>query len=205
MGLLALRDLCSSALLAFAAVLFVIAIGQPRGVGAADSIAEKAGTCAACHGPGGHSSMTEVPTLAGQPAYYIKLQLNLFRDKQRASARMSPIAESLSDSEVEQLSAYFAALPPSQAPHGQDNDRGKGELLAQAGHCASCHLETDAGQNQTPRLAGQREDYLVKAMKDYRDGKRSRFDGTMTEVLRGFSDQDLVDLAHYFSRLPVRD
>jgi cytochrome c553 len=134
--------------------------------------------------------MTEVPTLAGQPAYYLKLQLTLFRDKQRESARMSPIAEALSDTEA------------GQAPHGQDNDTGKGERLAQANHCASCHLATYAGQNQMPRLAGQRGDYLLKAMKDYREDKRSGFDGTMTEVLRGLPDLDLAALAQYLSRLP---
>src|SRR5712671_7333936 len=106
-----LRDLYWSVSIAFAAVLFAIAAGNPRALGAVDSVAEKAGSCAACHGPGGRSSMAEVPTLAGQPAYYLKLQLTLFRDKQRESARMSPIAEAMSDSDVEQLSAYFAALP----------------------------------------------------------------------------------------------
>src|SRR5258708_7247875 len=109
-----LRELCSSGSMAFAAAVFVIAAGNPRVVGAAESVAEKAGTCDACHGAGGRSSMTEVPTLAGQPAYYLKLQLTLFRDKQRESARMSPIAEAMSDSDVEQLSAYFAALPSGE-------------------------------------------------------------------------------------------
>ncbi len=187
--------------MAFAAVLFVIAAGNPRAIGAVDSVAEKGASCDACHGQGGRSSMTEVPTLAGQPAYYLKLQLTLLRDKQRASARMSPIAEALSDSDVEQLSAYFAALPPGEPPRGQDNDAGEGERLTQANHCASCHLATYAGQNQMPRLAGQREDYLLKAMKDYRDGSRPGFDGTMTEVLHGLPDRDLAALAHYLSQL----
>ena len=147
--------------------------------------------------------MTEVPSLAGQPAYYLTLQLTLFRDQQRQSAPMSPIAAALSDSDVEQLSAYFAALRPVVPQGGgQDNGRaGEGERLAQANHCASCHLARYAGQNQMPRLAGQREDYLLKAMKDYRDGKRSGFDGTMTEVLHGLSDRDLAALARYLSQL----
>jgi cytochrome c553 len=196
-----LRKLCLSGSVAFAAAVLVIAAGNPRAAGALDSVAEKAGSCAACHGPAGRSTMAEIPTLAGQPAYYLKLQLTLIRDKQRESALMLPIAEALTDSEVEQLSAYFAALPPIQPPPGQDNDAGDGERVAQANHCASCHLATYAGQNQMPRLAGQREDYLLKAMKDYRDGSRSGFDGTMTEVLRGLPDRDLAALAHYLSQL----
>jgi cytochrome c553 len=196
-----LRDLCRGGSMAFAAVLFVIAAGNPRAVGAVDAVAEKAGGCSACHGPDGRSSMTEIPSLAGQPAYYLTLQLTLFRDKQRESSRMSPIAATLSDSDLEQLSAYFAALPPDEPPRGQDNDAGEGERLAQANHCASCHLATYAGQNQMPRLAGQREDYLLKAMKDYRDGKRAGFDGTMTEVLHGLPNRDLAALSHYLSQL----
>ena len=49
--------------------------------------------------------------------------------------------------------------------------------------------------------ADQREGYLLKAMKDYRDGKRAGFNGTMAEVLRGVSDPDLADLAQYLSEL----
>jgi cytochrome c553 len=197
-----LLDLLGRGSLAFAAVVFVVAAANPHPVGAADAVPETAGNCGACHGPAGRSSMTEVPSLAGQPAFYLTMQLTLFRDQQRQSARMSPIAAVLSDSEVRQLSAYFAALPPAEPPGGQDNARaGEGERLIQVNHCASCHLATYTGQNQMPRLAGQREDYLLKAMKDYRDGNRSGFDGTMTEVLRGLPDRDLAALAHYLSQL----
>jgi len=197
-----LLDLLGRASLAFAAVVFVVAAANPHPVGAADSVPEMAGSCGACHGPAGRSSMTEVPSLAGQPAYYLTLQLTLFRDQQRQSARMSPIAAALSDSDVRQLSAYFAALPPAEPADGQDKAQaGEGERLAQVNHCASCHLATFAGQNQMPRLAGQREDYLLKAMKDYRDDSRPGFDGTMTEVLHGLPDRDLAALAHYLSQL----
>src|ERR1700720_1872451 len=133
----ALLPLLGRASLAFAAIVFVVAAGKPHPVGAADSVPEMAGTCGACHGPAGRSSMTEVPSLAGQPAFFLSLQLSLFRDQQRQSARMSPIAAALSDSEVRQLSAYFAALPPAEPPLGQDNgNAGDGERLAQANHCA---------------------------------------------------------------------
>jgi cytochrome c553 len=197
-----LLDLLGRGSLAFAAVLFVVAAGNPQPVGAADSTPEKADSCGACHGSGGHSSMAEVPSLAGQPAYYLSLELTLLRDKQRQSARMSPIAAALSDSEIQELGVYFAALPPAEPLGQKDNGRAReGERLAQANHCGSCHLATYAGQNQIPRLAGQREDYLLKEMKDFRDGKRAGLDGTMTEVLHGLPDQDLAALAHYLSQL----
>ena len=80
-----LLDLLGRASLAFAAIVFVVAAANPHPVGAADSVPEMAGSCGACHGPAGRSSMTEVPSLAGQPTYYLTLQLTLFRDQQRQS------------------------------------------------------------------------------------------------------------------------
>src|SRR5260221_11237190 len=152
----ALFDLLGRGSVAFAAVVFVLMAANPHPVGAADSLPEMAGSCGACHGPAGRSSMTEVPSLAGQPTYYLTLQLTLFRDEQRQSARMSPIAAALSDSDVRQLSAYFAALPPAEPADGQDKAQaGDGERLAQANHCASWHLATYAGHNQMPHMACQ--------------------------------------------------
>src|SRR5258706_12521665 len=164
-----LLDLLGRASWAFAAIVFVVAAADPHPVGAADSVPEMAAGCGACHGPAGRSSMTEVPTLAGQPAYYLSLQLTLFRDQQRQSARMSPIAAALSDSDVRQLSAYFATLPPGESAGGQDNgDAGDGERLAQVKHFAPWPPPTFAGQNQMPRPAGPREGHLPKGMEDNR-------------------------------------
>jgi cytochrome c553 len=58
-----------------------------------------------------------------------------------------------------------------------------------------------AREEQVPRLASQRSDYFVKAMRDFRDGKRSGLDGTMTEVLHGVSERDLPSLAQYLWQL----
>jgi cytochrome c553 len=146
--------------------------------------------------------MPEVPSLAGQPAYYVVLQLVLFHSNQRQSARMTPVAALLSDADMKALGAYFSQLPaPTPAGKTAGPDAAEGERLVDANHCASCHLGSFAGQNQMPRLAGQREDYLLKAMRDFRDGERSGLDGTMTEVLHGLSDADLANLARYLSQL----
>jgi cytochrome c553 len=63
--------------------------------------------------------------------------------------------------------------------------------------CTSCHLPTLAGQEQMPRLAKQRVDYMIHAMKEFRDNKRSGADTTMTAIVFGVSDADLAALAHY--------
>ena len=63
--------------------------------------------------------------------------------------------------------------------------------------CASCHLPSLAGQQQMPRLAKQRVDYLIHSMKEFRDGTRSGADTLMSNVVSGVSDDDLAALAHY--------
>jgi cytochrome c553 len=162
----------------------------------------KAQLCSSCHGAGGVSTMPEVPSLAGQPAYYLVLQMILFHSNQRQSPRMTPIAALLTDADMQALGAYFSKLsPPTPAGNPNGPDAAQGQRLADANHCASCHLDGFAGQNQMPRLAGQREDYLLKAMREFRDAQRSGLDGTMTEVLHGLSDADLATLARYLAQV----
>jgi cytochrome c553 len=52
-----------------------------------------------------------------------------------------------------------------------------------------------------PRLAAQREDYLLKALRDYKSASRPGYDATMDEVIRPVTDADIADLAHYLARL----
>jgi len=68
-----------------------------------------------------------------------------------------------------------------------------------------CHNPDFSGREQMPRLAAQREDYLLKAMGDYKGGLRIGYgSATMPEELAGFSDADLADMAHYLSALSAR-
>jgi cytochrome c553 len=73
--------------------------------------------------------------------------------------------------------------------------------LAVQKRCASCHLPSYAGQEQIPRLARQRIDYLAKTLMAYRDGSRSGIDTSMNDVMYRASDQDIRALAHYLGSL----
>ena len=57
-----------------------------------------------------------------------------------------------------------------------------------------------AGQDQVPRIADQREDYLLKALREYKSGVRTGYDATMAEVVAPLQDQDFADLAYYLAR-----
>jgi cytochrome c553 len=170
-----------------------------------DSRQDKLPACLACHGQDGISRMPGVPSLAGQPDLFIQWQLVYFRDAIRPSEVMVPLAQALDDAEVRAMGAYFASLPATPAQDSADTATElskRGGELATAGRCANCHLPNFAGQGEMPRLAGQREEVLVKALRDYKSGvRRGRGNAAMSEIAFGLSERDIEALAHYLSRL----
>ena len=56
------------------------------------------------------------------------------------------------------------------------------------------------GQQNVPRLAGQREDYLAKALREYKDNSRRGYDASMADVLYHISDEQIADLAYFLAR-----
>ncbi len=164
--------------------------------------AKAAQACAACHGADGNSTMENIPSLAGQPETFTTLQLILFRERVRDVAAMRDVARPLSDDDIADLAAYYARLPPRPGPGARDPAKAEtGAALAERLRCATCHERNYAGREQMPRLAAQREDYLLHSMREYRDNQRAGTDTTMQGVLYGVSDGELAALAHYLAQL----
>jgi cytochrome c553 len=173
---------------------------------AADAAAgkEKAEPCVGCHGEGGISQTDNIPSLAGQPDQFIQWQLVFFRSGTRKSEEMQPIAEQITNEDIRDLGAYLASLTPPKPPAADDNpDLSKKGAEAAAGRrCASCHTDTYAGTKAVARLAGQREDYLLKALRDYKTGVRSGGGmAAMAEVAYPLSEEEITALAHYLAHL----
>lgn len=163
---------------------------------------EKLAACLSCHGEKGVSENPEVPSIAGMPADFTLIQLFLFRQGTRKVEIMNDLAKDMTDDDLRKFSDYFAKLAPPK-PSGEAPDpaiAARAQAAISKNHCNSCHLPNFAGQAQMPRLAAQREDYLLKALRDYKTAKRPGYDATMDEVIRPVSDADIVDLAHYLSR-----
>jgi cytochrome c553 len=159
--------------------------------------------CLTCHGAQGLSSTPEVPSLAGMPDQVVVLQLIIMREKLRNVAVMGPFVEGLGDAEAEDLGAFFASLPPAPAEDRGPADPARmatGSALAQRLRCGICHLPDFRGREQMPRLAGQREDYLLHALRQYRDNQRIGTDTQMTGILYGLTDADLAALAHFMAQ-----
>ena len=171
---------------------------------AADAGAEKAAICAGCHGENGISQTENIPSLAGQPDQFLQWQLVFFRGGARKNEQMQPIAEAIGNEDVRTLGAFFASLTPPKATTPDDNPdlSKKGAQAAVGRRCASCHTDSFAGTKAVARLAGQREEYLVKALHDYKTGVRSGGAGAaMTDVAYPLNDEEIEALAHYLAHL----
>ena len=166
------------------------------------TLTEKLQLCYACHGDDGNSKMEKVPSLAGQPAFFILNQLFLMREGVRIVEAMQPIAKDLKDDDLTNLSQHFAALVPKRSDEAVDAALAKkGAEIATRRRCSSCHLPSLAGQEQMPRLARQRLDYLVETLKSYRDSPRPGADTAMSAAIAGATDADITALAHYAASL----
>lgn len=165
---------------------------------------EKAELCVGCHGEAGISQTENIPSLAGQPDQFIQWQLVFFRTGTRKSDEMRPVVEQISNEDIRNLGAYLASLTPPKPPAPDDNPARsrKGAEAAAGRRCASCHTDTYAGTKAVARLAGQREDYLLKALHDYKSGARSGGGmAAMAEVAYPLSEEEITALAHYLAHL----
>ena len=176
-----------------------------QSVHAADLTAgkEKAELCSACHGENGVSQIENIPSLAAQPDAFIQWQLVYFRSGTRKNEQMQPVVEPLTNEDIRNLAAYFASLPPPPKKTEANPDlSAKGAQAAAGRRCASCHGDNYAGTKGVARIAGQREDYLVKALHDYKSGARSGGGmAAMADVAYPLSEEEIEALAHYLAHL----
>ena len=172
------------------------------------SIEKRAELCFVCHGAKGVSRTPLTPSLAGQPSFFVVAQLFLFRDGRRGKAPqpMDEVAKNFTDDDLRAWGEFISKLPPPRPPV-QTPDKARfvrGRALAEQHHCPVCHNPDYSGREQMPRLANQREDYLLKALRDYKSGARMAYGRGMEEVVAVLKDEDFSNLAHYLAHLPAR-
>jgi cytochrome c553 len=171
---------------------------------AAATVEERLAPCLACHGEHGQSAIPEVPSLGAQPAFYVTIQLYMFRERMRVVEPMNEATKGLSDDDIRRMAELIARLPPplpaDEAPDPARLDRAR-ELIQQH-RCNFCHNQDFSGEQNVPRLAGQREDYLVKALREYKSNARRGYDAAMADVMYAVTDADILDLAHFLARQP---
>jgi cytochrome c553 len=187
------------------ALLVAILAASSVGAWAADAAAgrRKAEPCAACHGADGNATIPGTPSLAGQPTFFTHWQLIKFRDGRRKDPQMSPFAVNLSDEDMADLAAFYAAQAPRPRASAIDPARAAaGRELVARHHCVSCHMPNLEGQKQMARLAGQDLTYLLKLLRGFKAQTASDLDGTMTMAAQPLTAEEIESLAHYIAGLP---
>src|SRR5262245_12136708 len=181
-------------IIGLAAVVFSAGAAWAQGM----PLPERVAQCGACHGEDGNSRMEKIPSLAGQPTFFVMNQLFLMRENVRRVEPMTPFVKDLKDDDLMALSQHYAGLEPKPSDERIDPALvERGAELAAARRCGSCHLPNLAGQEQMPRLAKQRVDYLIDSLKSFRDAPRPGADTLMSAAVAGLPDRDIEALAHY--------
>jgi cytochrome c553 len=162
-------------------------------------------TCTGCHGvPESHNAYPSyhVPKLGGQNADYLEVALQGYRRGTRSHPTMQAQASSLTDQDIADIAAYFAARE-GEPEAGRSSasalqiDEGRRKAVA----CVPCHGEVGVSSaTQWPNLAGQHESYLLQALRQYQTGQRS--DILMAPVIAGLDAAAVGELAAYFSSQP---
>ena len=186
--------------------------------GNADAGAQKAAVCTACHGPNGVSPVPNFPNIAGQKFDYLYWQLVELKHRDDSSSPMTPILAPMSDTDLRDLAAHFAAQAPAAAS-GDANAFADGARLYREGDpargiapCQGCHgahadghLDGEAVRHRTyPSLRGQHSMYLAQRLHDFRDGKYllSSNDHIMHGVAQALDDQAIQQLAGWLQSAP---
>ena len=162
--------------------------------------AGKAAACAACHGPEGRAPLPGMPALAGHQRAFLETQLVLLREGLRNVPGMEGMLRTFNDHDLTDIAAYYSAAKPYTETGTRDAQKyAAGAAQSRARACGSCHLPDYSGQRGIPRIANQREDYLINTLKEYRDDKRVGSDTNMNGLMYGVSDAEIAALAHYLA------
>ncbi len=168
--------------------------------------------CAGCHGDrGAGSEAVGAPRLAGMNRDYLAHALSMFKDGTRTSVVMQPVAQSLSDDEMQALATYFSAQHPPLAPalHTPSAEMiSAGKRLAESGSehgvppCFSCHGPSGQGNGaRFPAIAGQPMAFSIARIHEFQARARAAppKPGSMTEVASRMDDAQIEASAAFFS------
>ena len=171
--------------------LNLLSAGEPHGNAALGKT--KAAACTGCHGAAGVSVNLPGPTLAGQKAAYFVDALKAYASGARTDPLMSPSAQGVSNEDGDDLAAYFAGLKCESSLNAAS------AAQATASKCIACHGANGISANGAwPNLVGQSKDYLVAALKAYKDGTRKN--GMMAGVVKGLNEAETEGVAAYYAK-----
>ena len=179
---------------------------------AADSEAgkTKSALCAGCHGADGNSTNGVWPKLAGQHASYLEKQIHEFKDGTRADPVMRGMVAALSDTDIEDIAAYYESQSIKSGAFDQELLE-KGEAIYRGGitetsvpACIACHGPAGEGNGPAlfPSLKSQHTEYTVAQLKKFKDGSRANDPGKMMRnVSVRMLDSEMAAVSAYLAAL----
>ena len=201
--------------------MFALAVASATGVSYAQAVTgdaaageKKIAMCIGCHGIQGYQAtfpeVYKVPKISGQGGKYIAAALNAYKKGDRKHPTMRGIADSLTDQDIADVSAYYekhGAANPVELPAAPREPSAAVAALLQKGACVSCHGANYAKpiDPSYPKIAGQNADYLFVALKAYKTENNAnvgRNNGVMAGVAKQFSNNELKAMASYLGSLP---
>ena len=208
------------AILALAAALAAACANEPRSRDTANSAVS--GTtlalqvCSNCHGATGNSGSPQFPNLAAQQEAYLVAQLSEFKAHSRqdppGAEYMWGLSRSLTDKQIKELAAYYAAqkMQP-RAIEGKPARIEAGKAVFTSGlpgqaipPCASCHGADGGGSAAFPRIAGQHADYVVKQLTGFQRTNDRPQGAVMKTVAHNLTRENILDVASYLQAMPPR-
>lgn len=187
----------------------------------------KAAVCGGCHGVDGNSApeifaAVKAPRLAGQVPEYLIKAVHDFKAGKRQNDSMTPQAQAVSDTDLADIAAYFAAQNATAIASANKDLLAQGERIFHKGKgrpdvvaaCVGCHGLGGKGNRDwnklmskvptvlAPAIGGQHAAYLADQLKAYKEGKRTTDEGkVMRDIAGRLDEKDILAVAEYISTL----
>jgi cytochrome c553 len=167
--------------------------------------------CLPCHGAGtaAPQAAPTFPTLDGQHAAYLEKQLREYKSGKRKTVVMAPVFGALKKQQIPAMVAHFASQTPARGALENPELAARGKALYEEGNrasgvpgCVGCHLPKGEGSQKYPRLAGQRQAYIVQQLLDFKSGARSNDRAHVMRAVAGrLTDEEIRAVAEYVAGL----
>jgi cytochrome c553 len=173
---------------------------------------DKSILCQGCHGEDGNSAEPMIPKLAGQYGKYISKELRNFQNGVRTHQIMSAMAKTISDTDLDDIAAYFASQPKMKGSGpGPNSDIGRnlflnGDMGRNIVSCINCHGVNGKGKTPSnfvfPVIGGQQAGYLRGQLLNWRADERVNSPGGIMNIIaKKLTDTEIESLANYISGL----
>lgn len=170
--------------------------------------------CSNCHGPTGNPRSPNFPILASQQPAYLAAQLHEFKRHSRQDPAgfeyMWGLSHNLTDKQIDELAAHFAATALERQPvEGKPERIAAGKTIFNEGvpgknipACNTCHGPQGEGNAAFPRIAGQHADYLVKQLTVFQRTNQRPEGSIMKTVAHELTQENIENVSAYLQAMP---